>query len=99
MGPVVRGSFSETAHALTGMHLVITVDTALAHLAGALGIPTFLLAHTFADWRWLMGRVDSPWYPSMRIYRQPAPDDWAPVIRQVVTDLSGGQADEPSALT
>ena len=76
MGPVVRGSFSETAHALTGMHLVITVDTALAHLAGALGIPTFLLAHTFADWRWLMGRVDSPWYPSARLFRQPGFGDW-----------------------
>jgi len=87
MGPVIKGSFAETAHALSGMHLVITVDTALAHLAGALGIPTFLLAHTFADWRWLMGRDDSPWYPSMRIYRQPAPDDWAPVIRHVVADL------------
>jgi Tfp pilus assembly protein PilF len=88
MGPVVRGSFSDTAHALLGMDLVITVDTALAHLAGALGIPTFLLAHTFADWRWLMGREDSPWYPTMRIYRQPEPGDWASVIERVVADLS-----------
>jgi hypothetical protein len=87
MGPVVRGSFSDTAHALNGMDLVITVDTALAHLAGALGIPTFLLAHTFADWRWLMGRDDSPWYPTMRIYRQPEPGDWASVIERVVADL------------
>lgn len=88
MGPVVRGSFADTAHALASMDLVITVDTALAHLAGALGLPTFLLAHTFADWRWLMGREDSPWYPTMRIYRQPEPGDWASVIAKVVSDLS-----------
>ncbi len=88
IGPVVRNSFSDTAHALLGMDLVITVDTALAHLSGALGIPTLLLAHTFADWRWLMGRDDSPWYPTMRIYRQPEPGDWTRVIERVVADLS-----------
>jgi hypothetical protein len=88
MGPFLRGGFAATAHALTGMDLVITVDTALAHLAGALGIPTLLLLHAFPDWRWLMGRDDSPWYPTMRLYRQPEPENWAPVIEQVVSDLT-----------
>lgn len=88
MGPVIGGSFSDTAYALSKMDLVITVDTSVAHLAGALGIPTLLLVTTFPDWRWLMGRDDSPWYPTMRIYRQPMPGDWASVIAQVVSDLS-----------
>ncbi len=82
--------FSDTAYALTGMQLVITVDTALAHLAGALGIPTLLLVAFNPDFRWMMGRGDTPWYPTMRIYRQPTPGDWSTVIRQVVEDLSGG---------
>jgi hypothetical protein len=81
-------SFSDSAVAVAAMDLVITVDTALAHLAGALGVPTFLLLHTFPDWRWFLGREDSPWYPTLRIYRQPNPGDWASVLRQVVADLS-----------
>jgi hypothetical protein len=84
------GSFSDTALAVAAMDLVITVDTALAHLAGAMGIPTFLLLHTFPDWRWFLGRQDSPWYPTMRIYRQPHPGDWESVLRQVISDLSIG---------
>ena len=85
-------SFSDTAYALSGMDLLITVDTAMAHLAGALGIPTLLLVSYIPDWRWMMGRADSPWYPTLRIYRQPTPNDWDPVIRQVVGDLAGGGA-------
>lgn len=81
-------NFSDTAYALSGMQLVITVDTALAHLAGAMGIPTFLLVSFIPDWRWMMGRNDSPWYPSMQIYRQPSPGDWASVIQQVLEDLT-----------
>jgi Tfp pilus assembly protein PilF len=81
------GSFSDTALAVAGMDLVITVDTALAHLAGAMGVPTFLLLHAFPDWRWLLGRNDSPWYPTMRIYRQPAPGDWNSVVQCVLSDL------------
>jgi len=83
------GSFAETAFALSTMDLVITVDTALAHLAGALGVPTFLLIHAFPDWRWLLGREDSPWYPSLRLYRQDRPDDWGPVVERLRTDLLG----------
>jgi hypothetical protein len=85
-------NFSDTAFALSGMDLLITVDTAMAHLAGALGIPTLLLVSYLPDWRWMMGRDDSPWYPTLRIYRQPKPDDWDAVIRQVVEDLSDDKA-------
>ena len=62
LGPLLN-SFSDTALAVAAMDLVVTVDTALAHLAGALGIPTFLLLHAFPDWRWFLGRQDSPWVP------------------------------------
>jgi Tfp pilus assembly protein PilF len=81
-------NFSDTACALSGMDLVITVDTALAHLAGALGVPTLLLLPFSPDWRWMLGRDDSPWYPSMRLYRQSAPGDWDGVIRRMVADLA-----------
>jgi hypothetical protein len=80
--------FSDTAYALGSMDLVITVDTAVAHLAGAMGIPTFLLLSSLPDWRWMMGRKDSPWYPTMRLYRQPIPGDWDAVVRDVVADLT-----------
>ena len=83
-------NFSDSAYALSGMDLVITVDTALAHLSGALGIPTLLLVSYLPDWRWLMGREDSPWYPSLRIYRQTSAGDWDTVIRQVLSDLTEG---------
>ena len=84
------GNFSDTAYALSGMDLVITVDTALAHLAGAMGIPVLLMVHFQPDFRWMLEREDSPWYPSLRIYRQARPGDWGSVIRSILDDLSGG---------
>jgi hypothetical protein len=87
LGPWLS-DFSDTAYALSGMDLVITVDTALAHLAGALGVPTLLLLPFGPDWRWMLGREDSPWYPSMRIYRQPVPGAWREVIGRVTADLA-----------
>ncbi len=81
------GNFSDTAYALSGMDLVITVDTALAHAAGALGIPTLLMIPFDPDWRWLLDRSDSPWYPSLHLYRQPSPGDWESVIRDILRDL------------
>ncbi len=87
-------NFSDTAYALSHMDLVITVDTALAHLAGALGIPTFLMVRQSSEWRWQMNRSDSPWYPTLRIYRQPELGDWESVIRDIVADLTGGE-EEP----
>ncbi|MEE3626986.1 tetratricopeptide repeat-containing glycosyltransferase family protein [Nitrospirillum sp. BR 11752] len=75
--------FAETAAAISGLDLIITVDTAVAHLAGALGRPTWLLLPHVAEWRWLENRDDSPWYPSMRLFRQPTPGDWAAVVAAV----------------
>jgi hypothetical protein len=83
-------TFSDTALALQAMDLLITVDTAVAHLAGALGIPTLLLVTNIPDWRWLMDRDDSPWYPTFHIYRQQTPGDWPEVIQRLVSDLQGG---------
>ena len=88
-------TFSDTAFALAAMDLLITVDTAVAHLAGALGIPTLLLLPFIPDWRWMLGQSDSPWYPTLRLYRQPSPGDWPSVGDQVVQDLLG--SDEPVA--
>jgi len=87
LGPFL-GNFADTAYALSGMDLLITVDTSVVHLAGALGIPTLVLLAFQPDFRWLLDREDSPWYPSLRLYRQPSYGDWESVIHQVVTDLS-----------
>ncbi len=75
--------FGDTAALVAQLDLVISVDTAVAHLAGALGRPIWLLASQAADWRWLTARTDSPWYPSMRIFRQPAFGDWRSVAAAV----------------
>ncbi len=76
-------SFADTAAAITALDLVISVDTSVAHLAGALAQPIWLLLPFDADWRWLQERDDTPWYPTMRLFRQPAPGDWGSVISAV----------------
>jgi tetratricopeptide (TPR) repeat protein len=82
--------FRDTA-ALAGlMDLVVTVDTALAHLAGALGVPVWVLLQFGADFRWLRGRTDSPWYPTARLFRQPGYGDWPAVLAAVNAALGGG---------
>lgn len=74
--------FAETAAVVANLDLVISVDTAVAHLAGAMGRPTWTLLKFVPDWRWLLGRDDSPWYPTMRLFRQEQDGDWrAPVAR------------------
>jgi tetratricopeptide (TPR) repeat protein len=75
--------FAATAALISALDLVISVDSAVAHLAGALGPPVWLLNRFAPDWRWLLGRDDSPWYPTLRQFRQSAPGDWAHVLRQV----------------
>lgn len=79
--------FAETAAALMQMDLLITSDTAVAHLAGALDMPVWLLASFSPDWRWLTEREDSPWYPSMRLFRQPQIGDWAEPIARIANEL------------
>ena len=86
--------FADTAAALTRLDLVIAVDTAVAHLAGALGRPCWLLLPFSADWRWLMEREDSPWYPSLRLFRQPRPGAWEPVVAAVARELAPWAGEE-----
>lgn len=80
--------FADTAALIRQLHLVISVDTAVAHLAGALGTPVWTLLPCAPDWRWMLNRDDSPWYPSMRLIRQPQPGDWPSVMARVGEDLS-----------
>jgi tetratricopeptide (TPR) repeat protein len=79
--------FADTAALIANLDRVITVDTAVAHLAGALGKPVWLLNRFDSCWRWLAGRYDSPWYPGLRIYPQPAPADWETPIAAIAGDL------------
>ena len=79
--------WSEIAAIMMNLDLVITVDTATAHLAGALGVPRWVPLSTISDWRWLLGRSDSPWYPTMRLYRQQNLGDWPPIFAAMATDL------------
>lgn len=79
--------FADTAALMAGLDLVISADTSPAHLAGALGRPVWLLNRYDSCWRWLRGREDSPWYPTLRIFRQAAPGEWEPVVAQVAAAL------------
>lgn len=94
--------FAATAGLLAELDLLISVDTAVVHLAGALGRPVWLPLCFDPDWRWMLGRDDSPWYPScLRLFRQSAPRDWAPVIAAMADALrayvNGGALPKPAA--
>jgi tetratricopeptide (TPR) repeat protein/ADP-heptose:LPS heptosyltransferase len=80
-------AFLDTAAAMTALDLVVTSDTAAAHLAGALGRPAFVMLKHVPDWRWMLGRVDSPWYPTLRLFRQRARGDWGSVATAVAAAL------------
>ena len=79
--------FADSAALVSLMDLVVSIDTAAAHLAGALGVPTWLLLPVGPDYRWMLGRADSPWYPTMRLFRQPALHDWQSVVDAVLRSL------------
>jgi hypothetical protein len=81
------GAFVDTAAVMMLVDLVVTSDTAIAHLAGALGRPVWVILPFAADWRWLVGRDDSPWYPTMRLFRQPTTGDWQRVFQAVADAL------------
>jgi hypothetical protein len=85
-GPQLQ-SFSDTAALCACLDLVISVDTSVAHLSGALGQRTWVLLPHLPDWRWLMHRSDSPWYPSARLYRQAQARDWSAPLAQLALDL------------
>jgi tetratricopeptide (TPR) repeat protein len=80
--------FDDTAAVMALADLVISVDTSVVHLAGALGRPTWILVPFAPDWRWLLDREDSPWYPDVRLFRQPAPGDWPNVVARVTDELA-----------
>src|SRR5207302_7418120 len=86
LGPAVQ-DFADTAAALMHLDLLITIDTSVAHLAGALGRSVWVLLPYAPDWRWLLGRDDSPWYPTARLFRQPRPGDWPSVLHNVTAAL------------
>ncbi|MBO1348904.1 MAG: hypothetical protein EBE86_016640 [Hormoscilla sp. GUM202] len=79
--------FADTAAVISQLDLVISVDTSVAHLAGALGKPVWVLLPFSPDWRWLLDRSDSPWYPTMRLFRQQQPGDWSELFARVKSAL------------
>jgi hypothetical protein len=79
--------FSDTATIMGELDLVISVDTAVAHLAGALGRPVWMFIHRSPDWRWMLERPDTPWYPTLRLFRQPSDGKWPSVIVQAAAAL------------
>jgi tetratricopeptide (TPR) repeat protein len=94
LSPLIH-DFADTARLIMQLDLVISVDTAVAHLAAAMGRPTFLLIPFTPDWRWLAAREDSPWYPTARLFRQPARRDWTVTIRRIHDTLARSLGIEP----
>jgi Glycosyltransferase family 9 (heptosyltransferase) len=81
------GDFMDTAAAMKNLDLVVSADTGCAHLAGALGVPVWVALRFSAEWRWMRDRTDSPWYPTMRLFRQTTLGDWAGVFRAMAAEL------------
>jgi ADP-heptose:LPS heptosyltransferase len=79
---------ADTAALMSALDLIITSDTLTAHLAGALGIPVWVVLSAFPDWRWLLQREDSPWYPTMRLFRRRPEAGWSEVFERVAYELN-----------
>ncbi len=82
------GAFMDTAAIMKQLDVVVTCDTATAHVAGGLGVPVWLALTSSCEWRWMWGRQDSPWYPTMRLFRQTTPGDWAGVFERMAAELA-----------
>ena len=80
-------SLKDLAAVLVNLDLIVTVDTAVAHLAGALGLPVWTLLQWIPDWRWLLDRTDCPWYPTMRLFRQRQTGDWPEVFERIAGEI------------
>jgi Flp pilus assembly protein TadD len=93
-----NGTFMDTAAVMRNLDLVITSDTAIAHLAGALGVPVWVALGHSCDWRWLEEREDSPWYPTMRLFRQARLGDWDELFKRIAVELAAVVAGQRSAL-
>jgi ADP-heptose:LPS heptosyltransferase len=93
--------FGETAALMQNLDLIVTVDTSMGHLAGALGKPVWILIPKAADWRWMLDREDSPWYPSVRLFRQQKPGAWDEPMGRLRSalrqDLIGSRAETAAA--
>jgi hypothetical protein len=90
-------AFVDTAAIMSHLDLIITSDTSIAHLAGALGRPTWVALKYVPDWRWLLDREDSPWYPTMRLFRQQTPGDWKFIFAKIAQELRSLMSRERAA--
>ena len=90
LGPEI-GDFADSAAIIEALDLVVTVDTSIGHVAGAMGKPAWIMLPYAPDWRWLRERADTPWYPGVRLFRPPAPKDWATVTAAVASALEAGE--------
>ena len=86
-GSRTAASFADTAALVQALDLVVSIDSAVVHVAGAFAVPVWVLLPAASDWRWLLDREDSPWYPTMRLFRQPKPGDWDTVFAQIMKAL------------
>jgi len=83
-----EGAFVDTAAVMQSLDLIISVDSSVAHLAGALGVPVWVALPFSPDWRWLLEREDSPWYPTMRLFRQTRPGHWPDVFERIAAEVA-----------
>ena len=88
-------AFADTAALMMHLDLIVTSDTSIAHLAGALGRPVWVALKKVPEWRWLTDREDSPWYPTMRLFRQTTAGDWSDVFARMAVEIKRMAAHEP----